>query len=42
MQRNECRKQYTVTVGTVFERSKVPLYKWLLVNHLMCRSKKGI
>ena len=38
----ECRQQYTVTVGTVFERSKVPLHKWLLVNHLMCASKKGI
>ena len=38
----ECRQQYTVTVGTVFERSKVPLHKWLFVNHLMCASKKGI
>ena len=38
----ECRKQFTVTVGTVFERSKVPLFKWLLVNHLMVSSKKGI
>ena len=26
----DCRKQFTVTVGTVFERSKVPLNKWLL------------
>lgn len=39
---SECRKQYTVTVGTVFERSKVPLNKWLLATHLMCASKKGI
>lgn len=39
---SECRQQYTVTVGTVFERSKVPLFKWLLVNHLMVSSKKGI
>lgn len=38
----ECRQQFTVTVGTVFERSKVPLHKWLVVNHLMCASKKGI
>lgn len=30
----ECRKQFTVTVGTVFERSKVPLGKWLLMLHL--------
>ena len=39
---NVCREQFTVTVGTVFERSKVPLHKWLLANHLMLASKKGI
>ena len=38
----ECRKQFTVTVGTLFERSKVPLHKWLLAVHLLCASKKGI
>jgi transposase-like protein len=38
----ECREQYTVTVGTVFERSKVPLHKWILANHLICSSKKGM
>lgn len=38
----DCRKQFTVTVGTVFERSKVPLNKWLLAAHLMASSKKGI
>ena len=38
----DCRKQFTVTVGTVFEHSKVPLHKWLLAAHLMCSSKKGI
>ncbi len=38
----DCREQYTVTVGTVFESSKVPLHKWVLANHLMCSSKKGI
>ena len=38
----DCRKQFTVTVGTVFERSKVPLNKWLLAVHLMTSSKKGI
>lgn len=42
VQCNACRKQYTVTVGTVFERSKVPLNKWLLATHLLCASKKGI
>ena len=38
----KCRKQFSVTVGTVMERSKVPLNKWLLAVHLMCSSKKGI
>ncbi len=38
----ECRQQFTVTVGTVFERSKVPLNKWLLAVHLLSSSKKGI
>ncbi|HEY0411806.1 MAG TPA: IS1595 family transposase [Allosphingosinicella sp.] len=42
VQCNDCRQQFTVTVGTVFERSKVPLNKWLLCNHLMVSSKKGI
>jgi transposase-like protein len=30
VQCNDCRKQYSVTVGTVFESSKIPLHKWLL------------
>ena len=42
VQCNDCRKQFTVTVGTVFERSKVPLHKWLLATHLLCSSKKGM
>lgn len=42
VQCNDCRQQYTVTVGTVFESSKVPLNKWLLATHLLCASKKGI
>jgi transposase-like protein len=42
IQCNDCRQQYTVTVGTVFESSKVALNKWLLANHLLCASKKGI
>jgi len=42
VQCNDCRQQFTVTVGTVFERSKVPLNKWLLATHLLCASKKGI
>ena len=39
---NECRDQFTVTVGTVFERSKIPLNKWVLATHLLCASKKGM
>jgi transposase-like protein len=39
---NNCREHFTVTVGTVYERSKIPLNKWLLATHLMCSSKKGI
>jgi len=38
----ECRKQFSVTVGTVFERSKIPLNKWLLATFLMASSKKGM
>lgn len=37
-----CRKPFSVTVGTLFERSKVSLSKWVLATHLMCASKKGI
>jgi len=37
-----CRKQFSVTVGTVFERSKVPLHKWLLAVHMLTSSKKGM
>ncbi len=38
----ECRKQYTVRVGTIFEDSHVPLHQWLQAVHLLCSSKKGI
>src|SRR5688500_1853589 len=41
VQCNDCRQQYTVTVGTVFESSKVGLHKWVYVNHVLCSSKKG-
>jgi hypothetical protein len=37
-----CREQFSVTVGTVMERSHVPLHKWVLAFHLMAASKKGI
>jgi transposase-like protein len=38
----ECRKDFTVTMRTVMERSKIPLHKWLQAFHLMCSSKKGM
>ena len=38
----DCRKPFTVTIGTVMERSKVPLCKWVLAAQLMASSKKGM
>lgn len=38
----ECKKQFTVKVGTVFEHARMPLHKMLQAVHLMCSSKKGI
>jgi transposase-like protein len=37
----DCRSQFSVTVGTVFERSKVPLHQWMQAVYLLCSSKKG-
>jgi len=37
-----CRKQFTVTVGTIFEDSHIPLGKWVMAFCLVCSSKKGI
>jgi len=39
---SDCKGQFTVTVGTVFERSKIPLTKWWMATFLLCSSKKGI
>lgn len=39
---NDCREQFTVTVGTLYERSKIPLSKWLMATYLLCASKKGM
>src|ERR1700694_5511982 len=39
---NACREQFTITVKTVFEKSKIPLSKWLTALFLMTTSKKGI
>src|ERR1700683_4141115 len=38
----ECRKQFTVTVKTIFERSHIPLRHWCIAFHQMCASKKGM
>jgi transposase-like protein len=37
-----CQKPFTATIGTVYERSHIPLHKWLLATHLMAASKKGM
>jgi transposase-like protein len=38
----DCRKQFTVTVGTIFERSHIPLRHWVIAFHMMASSKKGV
>lgn len=37
-----CKKPFTVTIGTIFEDSHIPLRKWLIAWYLLCSSKKGI
>jgi len=37
-----CVKPFTATMGTLYERSHIPLHKWLLATHLMAASKKGM
>lgn len=36
---NACKKPFSITVGTVYEGSKVPLNIWLRANHLLCSSE---
>ena len=38
----DCQKPFSVTVGTVFERSHIALHKWLAANHMLCEGKKGV
>lgn len=38
----DCLQPFTVTVGSLFERSKIPLNKWLMAVYLLCSSKKGM
>ena len=37
-----CRKQFTVTVGTILEDSHIPISKWLMAFFILCSSKKSI
>src|SRR5271163_3270227 len=39
---NGCRDKFTVRTGTVFERSHIPLHKWLMATHIMAASKKSV
>jgi transposase-like protein len=39
---NACHEQFTVTIGTIFEDSHLPLRKWLIAFALLCSAKKGI
>jgi transposase-like protein len=39
---SDCRDKFTVRVGTVMERSHIPLHKWLMATHLIMASKKGV
>ena len=39
---NECKAEFTVTVGTVFERSKISLTKWWMAAHLLNQGKNGV
>src|SRR5579864_8791659 len=38
----DCDKPFTATIGTIFERSHIPMHKWLLAIRLMSSSKKGM
>ncbi len=37
-----CRRKFTVRVGTLYERSHIPLHKWLMATRLLCSAKKGM
>jgi len=38
----QCREKFTVRTGTLYERSHIPLHKWLLATYLLTSSKKGM
>ena len=37
-----CRKQFSVLIGTIFEGTKIPVYKWLMAIHMMCAGTNGV
>lgn len=39
---NACKEDFTVRTGTIFERSHVPLHKWLYAMYLLVTARKGI
>lgn len=39
---NACRGKFTVRTGTVFQRSHIPIHKWLLATHLMASTASGV
>jgi transposase-like protein len=39
---SNCKTKFTVTIGTIFEDSHIPLRKWLIAWYMLCSSKKGI
>ena len=39
---NKCREKFTARVGSVMERSHIPMHKWLLAIRLLSSSKRGI
>ena len=39
---NQCKEDFTVRTGTIFERSHVPLHKWLCAVYLLVTSRKGV
>lgn len=39
---HDCLYQFSVTVGTVLQDTKIPLYKWFLATFMICESRKGI
>src|ERR1700681_4069236 len=39
---NQCKEDFTVRTGTVFERSHIPLHKWIYTMYLLVTARKGI